>query len=70
MRKIMIEKMVYRAMHTDPNVPVTDEVHDPTVELLPRGEKPLTKEEDKYFTQRLLEENEKLTEWPEIIYGG
>ena len=49
MRKKMIEKMVYDAMHTDPTVPVTDEVHDPAIEWLPKGEKPLNKEEDKYF---------------------
>ncbi|WP_295731867.1 hypothetical protein [uncultured Limosilactobacillus sp.] len=70
MRKTMIEKMVYDAMHTDPNVPVTDEVHDPIVQFLPSGEKMLSKEEENYFTHCLLEENTKLTEWPEIVYGG
>lgn len=69
MRKAMIEEMIYNAMHEDPNIPKTDTVHSMN-EYLPAGESPLTKQEDDYLTKRLLEENDKLTEWPEIIYAG
>lgn len=68
MRKDLIEEMVYKAMHEDPSLPQTDTVHSMN-EFLPKGERPLSREEDKYLTKRLLEENEKLTEWPEYIYG-
>lgn len=68
MRKAMIERMVYDAMHEDLSLPRTDVVHDPTIKYLPKGEKPLSKKEDEYFLHRLMEENDKLTEWP-YVYG-
>ncbi len=55
-------------MHEDLSLPRTDVVHDPTIKYLPKGEKPLSKKEDEYFLHRLMEENDKLTEWP-YVYG-
>lgn len=67
MRKVMIEQMAYKAMHQDLSLPRPDIVHSMD-EFLPKGEKPLNHEEDEYLTERLLEENDKITEWP-YIYG-
>ena len=67
MRKVMIEQMVYKAMHQDLSLLRPDIVHSMD-EFLPKGEKPLNHEEDEYLTERLLEENDKITEWP-YIYG-
>ena len=38
-------------------------------EFLPKGEQPLTSEENEYIDKRLFEESEKMTEWPEVNVG-
>lgn len=66
--KNMIDKMIYDAMHEDLSQPRTDAVHSMN-EFLPKGERPLNQQENEYLTKRLLKENEKLTEWPEVNVG-
>ena len=67
MRKAMIEKMIEKATHYDGKT-IKDTLH-PISELLPKGEQPLTAEENEYIDKRLLEESEKMTEWPEVNVG-
>ena len=67
MRQAMIEKMIEKATHYDGKI-IKDTLH-PISELLPKGEKPLTAEENEYIDRRLLEESEKMTEWPEVNVG-
>ena len=67
MRKAMIEEMLEKAMCYDGKV-IKDTLH-PISEFLPKGEQPLTSEENEYIDKRLFEESEKMIEWPEVNVG-
>ena len=60
MRKAMIEEMLEKAMCYDGKV-IKDTLH-PISEFLPKGEQPLTSEENEYIDKRLFEESE----WNEL----
>lgn len=62
-----MEQVITKCL-TGSDEPVKDVVHSFS-ELLPKGEKPWTKEEEEYIYNRLWEESLKLTDWIPVNCG-